>query len=244
MEIYNNDFSVSEKKPNHPITQADIKSHSIIENAIKNLIPKTQFFSEESDDISWEKRKLWKTYWLVDPLDGTRDFIKRNGEFTINIALIDNYYPVLGVVYAPYFSKMYFAAHGIGSFMQTVNIQDKNIIIECDLKLEINKLEKNNEILQIICSRSHQNSEIMQEWLSKQKKYSLSYSGSSIKFCLIAEGKADVYPRFRPTSEWDVAAGHCILKEAGGNVRDLNGNELKYNKKANLINPNFIASRY
>ena len=137
---------------------------------------------------------------------------------------------------------MYFAAQGIGSFMKTVNIQDKNIIIECDLKLEINKLEKNNEILQIICSRSHQNSETMQEWLSKQKKYSLSYSGSSIKFCLIAEGKADVYPRFRPTSEWDTAAGEAIVHSAGGHVVTASGDSMNYNLKETYLNPNFIVS--
>ena len=243
MKIYKEDFIVSEKMPNHPITKADIESHIIIRNSLINLMPNTPFFSEESIAVSWDKRKQWETYWLVDPLDGTKEFVKRNGEFTINIALIDKFSPVLGVVYAPCMSKIYFAARGMGAFLKIANIEDKEILKESNVKLKINESKKYDDILKIICSRSHKNSKKMKEWLNTQNKYDLSYSGSSIKFCLIAEGKADIYPRFKPTSEWDIAAGHCILNEAGGSVKDLDGNEIKYNKKESLINPDFIASR-
>ena len=114
MDVYNEDFVVNEKKPNHPITKADLDSHLIIKKSLTNLLPNTHFFSEESEEISWSKRQKWKTYWLVDPLDGTREFVRKNGEFTINIALINNYKPVLGVIFAPFFSKIYLAADGVG----------------------------------------------------------------------------------------------------------------------------------
>ena len=242
MKIYNKEFEVNEKKPNDPITKADLESHFIIEQSLENLLPDTFFLSEESKSITWNKRKNWKRYWLVDPLDGTREFIKKNGEFTINIALINNYIPVLGVVLAPCFSKIYFAAHGMGSFSKTIDINNNDFSIKNCKELKVNKLEKNRKTLKIVSSRSHINNDKMTNWLNKQKKYELHYSGSSIKFCFIAEGSADIYPRFRPTSEWDTAAGHCVLKEAGGNVKDLNGDEIKYNTKETLINPEFIAS--
>ena len=242
MEVYKEDFIVNEKKPNDPITKADLESHSIIKEALTNFLPDTHFFSEESEDISWEERKTWKTYWLVDPLDGTREFIKKNGEFTINIALVDNCKPVLGVIFAPCIPKIYFAANGIGAFFKKININDKNYFLESSSKLIINKINENHKILKIISGHSHKNNKKMEDWLNLQKKYELKYLGSSVKFCLIAEGKADIYPRFRPTSEWDIAAGHCILKEAGGNIKTFEGNEIMYNTKESLINPNFIAS--
>ena len=243
MDVYKENFVVNEKRPNHPITKADLESHSIIKKSLENLIPDIYFFSEESEEISWEVREKWKTYWLIDPLDGTKEFIKKNGEFTINIALINNFKPVLGVILAPYFSKIYLAANGIGSFLKKININDKNFSLESSSNLWINNQISNEKILRIICSRSHKDDKKMKQWLNLQNKYELTYSGSSIKFCLIAEGLADIYPRFKPTSEWDTAAGHCILKEAGGNVRDLNGIEIQYNKKESVINPEFIASK-
>ena len=244
MEVYKQDFEVNEKSPNHPITKADINSHYIIKESLENLLPDTFFYSEESEKITWEKRRKWKQYWLVDPLDGTREFIKKNGEFTINIALINNLKPILGVVYAPCFSKIYFAAQGLGSFVKEINIEDNNFSIKNRSKLIIDNTKVNKNNLRIISSRSHKNNEKLEEWLKSNKNYEMIYSGSSLKFCLVAEGKADVYPRFRPTSEWDTAAGHCILKEAGGKVKDLNDNEILYNNKESVINPEFIASRY
>ncbi len=244
MDIYEQDFEVNEKSPNHPITKADIDSHLIIKESLENLLPGTHFFSEESQEISWEKRKSWISYWLVDPLDGTKEFIKKNREFTINIALINNFKPILGVVYAPCFSKIYFAAQGLGSFFQEIDIKENNfsILKKSKLMIDNKKVIKNN--LKIISSRSHKNNEKLDKWLKSKKNYQMLYLGSSLKFCLIAEGKADIYPRFKPTSEWDTAAGHCILKEAGGNVRDLDDNEILYNNKESVINPEFIASRY
>ena len=244
MDIYEQDFEVNEKSPNHPITKADLNSHLIIKESLENFLPDTHFFSEESEEISWEKRKNWIRYWLVDPLDGTKEFIKKNKEFTVNIALINNSKPILGVVYAPCFSKIYFAAQGLGSFFQEIDIKENNFSILNKSKLNIDNTRAIKNNLKIISSRSHKNNEKFNKWLKSKKNYQMLYLGSSLKFCLIAEGKADVYPRFRPTSEWDTAAGHCILKEAGGNVRDLNDNEILYNNKESVINPEFIASRY
>lgn len=241
MDVYAEDFDIKEKKPNHPVTKADIKSHLIIKKKLENKLPNTHFFSEESNYVTWDKRQKWKSYWLVDPLDGTKEFINRNDEFTINIALINNFSPILGVIYAPCINKIFLAAKGVGLYSKKINVFDKHLSLDLNSKINIQRKNRNNN-LKIICSRSHKNIEEMNEWLRIQKKYELNFSGSSIKFCLIAEGKADIYPRFRPTSEWDIAAGHCILKEAGGNIRTFEGNEIKYNTKESLTNPNFIAS--
>ncbi len=241
MGIYNKEYEIKQKELNHPITEADIQSHNIIQENLYKMSPNINFFSEESKNINWEERKKWKRYWLVDPLDGTKEFIKKNGEFTINIALIENHEPVMGVIYAPCFKKIYLAAKGIGSFLKKISIEDNDFSLEKSIKLKRNNL-KNNEKLKIICSRSHQNSEKMNKWLNSLENYELKYSGSSIKFCLIAEGSADIYPRFKPTSEWDIAAGHCILNESGGKINTLDGKEILYNKKESLINPEFIAS--
>tara|TARA_Y100001970_G_scaffold146200_1_gene179581 strand:- start:19522 stop:20334 length:813 start_codon:yes stop_codon:yes gene_type:complete len=245
MEIYKKDFDIKEKKPNHPVTEADYNSHNIIKNSLENLKKEIPFFSEESDHIPWEERKKWKNYWLVDPLDGTKEFIKKNGEFTINIALISSHFPILGVVYAPTISRIYLAAKNLGCFIKKASINENNFHLNIDSKLIAYKEDKfSDKKLNIISSRSHINDEKMKKWLKIQNEYNLNYSGSSIKFCLVAEGKADIYPRFKPTSEWDTAAGHCILKEAGGNIRNLDGDEIKYNTKDSVINPEFIASRF
>ncbi len=244
MAIYEKDFDVKEKKPNHPVTEADYNSHNIIKDSLEKLKKEIPFFSEESDYISWEERKKWKNYWLIDPLDGTKEFIKKNGEFTINIALISSNFPILGVVYAPSISRIYLAAKNLGCFVKQASINENDFHLNINSNLIIHKEKKlSNNKLNIISSRSHINDEKMQKWLNIHNKYKISFKGSSIKFCLVAEGKADIYPRFKPTSEWDTAAGHCILKEAGGNVRDLNGEEIKYNTKESVINPEFIASR-
>ena len=201
----------------------------------------TKFLSEESDNVDWNERKHWKRYWLVDPLDGIKEFVNKNGEFTINIALIDNHSPILGVIYAPTTNLIYLGSKGLGAFSKKINTQEDNLTLKDDCKLVIDKLKK-KETINIVSSRSHRDNDKMNNWLKSQKKYQIQYSGSSIKFCMISEGKADIYPRFQPTSEWDIAAGHCILKEAGGNIKTLEGNEIQYNKKESLINPDFIAS--
>ena len=239
MEIYSQEFEVDEKKPNHPVTKADLKSHNIIKKSLENLLEDTEFFSEESEFISWEKRKKWKKYWLVDPLDGTKEFINKNGEFTVNIALIDNNLPLLGIIYAPVKSLLYFAKKNQGSYKLLSTNQLTNLDNATTIKTTKN-IEENN--IRIIGSKSHSN-KLFNFWINKKfSNHTLSTKGSSLKFCEIAEGKADIYPRFGPTSEWDIAAGHIVLEEAGGSIKDVKGNKILYNTKDSLINPDFIAS--
>ena len=241
MDVYNKDFEVLEKTKNHPITEADIKSHSIIKNSLFGLLENTYFLSEESEIIDWNIRKKWERYWLVDPLDGTKEFVNKNGEFTVNIALIENHIPILGVIYAPSIDMIYLACRGLGSFSKKLESGEKKFNINKNLRLKVSSFKK-KERLKMLSSRSHRNNEKMNNWLKFQKEHTIKYMGSSLKFCLIADGSADIYPRFRPTSEWDIAAGHCILKEAGGSIKTLDGNEIEYNKKESFLNPDFIAS--
>lgn len=236
MVIYAQDFSVELKGDNSPLTMADQKSNAIIINALKALHPDIPIISEETKVMAYEERKNWNEYWLVDPLDGTKEFIKKNGEFTVNIALMSNGEPVLGVVYAPAKNLMWYGMKGEGSF----------IVNEDGSKRRLNKganwrdLQKVN----VVGSRSHMSEETMQfvEGLKKEgKEVDFVSSGSSLKFCLVAEGKADVYPRFAPTMEWDTAAGHAVVAIAGGKVLNWETKQpLQYNKE-NLLNPFFIV---
>lgn len=236
MVIYAQDFSVEMKGDNSPLTMADQKSNAIIISALKALHPDIPIISEETKVMAYEERKNWKEYWLVDPLDGTKEFIKKNGEFTVNIALMSNGEPVLGVVYAPAKNLMWYGMKGEGSF----------ILNEDGSKRALNKganwrdLQKVN----VVGSRSHMSEETMQfvEGLKKEgKEVDFVSSGSSLKFCLVAEGKADVYPRFAPTMEWDTAAGHAVVAIAGGKVLNWETKQpLQYNKE-NLLNPFFIV---
>ncbi len=236
LEYYNFDNKIFYKKDETPITKADLDSNKIIQKSIKNLGLDIPILSEE-EFIIWDVRKNWKKYWLIDPLDGTKEFIKKNGEFTINIALIENHQPILGVIYAPVLNKLFFSKKNYGSY----KIITKNIIdnFKNAVKISVNNSKK--EKVKIIGSRSHSNP-TFDNWIkNKFNNFDIIHKGSSLKFCEIAEGNADIYPRFGPTSEWDIAAGHIILEEAGGKLKSIDNKDLLYNKKENILNPYFFA---
>ena len=235
LRYYNEDIEVTHKNDSSPLTKADLASNKIIINALRQLDRAIPILSEESL-VEWNKRKNWTKYWLVDPLDGTKEFIKKNGEFTVNIALIENNKPILGVIYAPVKSDLYFALKKYGSY----KINSNSMLI--DLK-ESQKLFVSNQsnIKRVIGSRSHSN-QSFDSWVNKNfSNAEIVQAGSSLKFCLIAEGAADIYPRFSPTSEWDIAAGHIIVSEAGGGVSTFENIEINYNEKEDLLNPHFYA---
>ena len=235
LNFYNNDIEVTHKEDLSPLTKADLASNKIILEALKKLNSNIPILSEESL-VDWSIRKNWKKYWLVDPLDGTKEFIKKNGEFTVNIALIQDNNPILGVVYVPAKSLLYLAEKNKGSFK--TNTKDKLENFEGIQKILVSNQTKR---ARVIGSRSHSNA-TFDNWV--QEKFpnaEIVQAGSSLKFCLIAEGEADIYPRFGPTSEWDIAAGHMIVDEAGGKIRTFQNNSIKYNTKENIINPEFYA---
>lgn len=231
LDIYQKDsaaFNITGKADNSPLTAADLASHQLIVNALQALTPELPILSEEAADISWDIRKTWQRYWLVDPLDGTKEFIKRNGEFTVNIALIEDGEPVLGVIYAPVLNKTYFAAKGEGAFVKTADTT-KPI-----------QVAKAGSSVRIVGSRSHPSPELA-GYLAQFVKHDMVPVGSSLKFCLVAEGSADVYPRFGPTMQWDTGAGHIIALEAGATV-SFDGISRQVYQRENLRNPNFIVS--
>ena len=235
LQIYNEEIEVVQKEDLSPLTKADIASNKIILRSLKTIDNSIPVLSEESL-VNWNERKKWNKYWLVDPLDGTKEFIKKNGEFTVNIALIENNKPTLGVIYIPTKSTLYFAQQNFGSFK--INITSELKSLDGAKKIFVS----NQKIIQrVIGSRSHSNQDF-DEWVKNNFPNSLIIqAGSSYKFCLIAEGSADIYPRFGPTSEWDIAAGHIIVNEAGGEVRTFDNTDINYNTKEDLINPHFYA---
>jgi len=230
-EIYNSDFDYQLKKDLSPITAADNLSHIIITKRLKILAPEIPILSEENCDIPYKIRENWTKYWLVDPLDGTKEFIKRNGEFTVNIALIENNTPIFGVIHLPVTSETYWGSQVNGSFYSSGNNDIKEIRVS----------ENHQNPIRLVASRSHP-SEMLNSLLKKIVDYEIIEVGSSIKFCHIASGQADCYPRFGPTSEWDTAAGEAIVSSAGGHVVAASGNSMKYNVKEEYLNPNFIVS--
>ena len=238
MKFYSEDPEIFTKKDNSPLTLADLSSNKIIIEELKKIDETIPILSEETL-IDWQERKRWNKYWLVDPLDGTKEFIKKNGEFTVNIAFIDNNKPLMGIIYAPAKSLLYFAKKNYGAFKIFSSAELTNLEDSQSIKISYNNPEDN---IRVISSRSHSN-DVLESWINKKlNKYTLIISGSSLKFCEIAEGNADIYPRFGHTSEWDIAAGHIILEEAGGVIKDIEGNQILYNNKESLINPEFIAT--
>ncbi len=230
MEVYATDFSVVNKEDKSPLTTADIASNETICLRLSEIEPLYPILSEESAEIPFSERKKWDRYWLIDPLDGTREFIKKNGEFTINIALIEKHRPILGVVHVPVTGITYFATRGHGAHKQKPG--EKATLIKVK--------ESTANKITIAGSRSHGN-EKQQRFINKLGEAEVLAIGSSLKFCLVAEGRVDIYPRFGPTSEWDTAAAQCVVEEAGGSVVDLNFNQLEYNKKESLLNPDFLV---
>ncbi len=230
MEIYQSgDFGVDHKADDSPLTKADLAAHQVIVKGLNELTPEVPILSEESADIDFEERKNWTKYWLVDPLDGTKEFIKRNGEFTVNIALIDQGKSILSVVYVPVTQVSYSAAVGVGVFKR-----------EEGKKHSIMVMKNSRFKPTVVGSRSHMSDEV-KDYLERLGQHELVSMGSSLKFCLIAEGKADLYPRLGLTSEWDTAAAQCIVEQAGGCVVTTDGQPLKYNTKDSLLNPHFMV---
>lgn len=232
LEIYNsNNFEIEIKDDNSPLTKADKASHAIIEKGLSHLYPEIPIMSEEGKDIEFDDRKNWQTFWLVDPLDGTKEFIKRNGEFTVNIALIENGKPTFGVIYVPVANEVYFGTKENGC-NKIDSSGDTN-------KISVSK-RKYDEPINVVQSRSHSGEE-ENEFYSKFNINERMSKGSSLKICLVAEGKAEIYFRGGPTWEWDTAAGHAILVSAGGFFTNKDTSELFYNKKEPK-NYGFIAS--
>lgn len=232
LEVYNStDFNVESKDDYSPLTIADKKSHEIIFHGLQDLCPEIAIISEEGKDIPYEERKIWNRFFLVDPLDGTKEFIKRNGEFTVNIALIENNKPVLGVIHVPVTDETYYGSTENGAY---------KIVSDG----EVNKISVSSksfdEDINVVQSRSHSGDEENEFYSNYKIKERLS-KGSSLKICLIAEGKAELYFRGGPTWEWDTAAGHAILNAAGGVLLNKDKSELLYNKTI-LKNFGFIAS--
>jgi 3'(2'), 5'-bisphosphate nucleotidase len=230
MEIYNQDFNVAAKDDKSPLTAADLGAHRIIKNGLKALRPQFPVLSEESNQLPFETRARWETYWLIDPLDGTREFIKRNGEFTVNIALIHGHEPILGVVAAPAKNLDYYACRGRGAYKA----------VDGGQATRIRARKPTPERPTVAGSRSHAGDSLI-AFLDRLGDYELISMGSALKSCLVAEGVVDIYPRFGPTSEWDTAAAQCVVEEAGGALNDLQMNRLRYNTKDSLLNPHFVA---
>ena len=235
LKYYTEDIHVTHKDDSSPLTKADLASNKIIMNALQQLDSTIPILSEESL-VEWKERKNWTKYWLVDPLDGTKEFIKQNGEFTVNIALIENNKPILGVIFTPVKFDLYFAQKNYGSYK--INSSSKLINLQEAVKIFV---ANQSSIKRIIGSRSHSN-QTFDSWVNQNFPNSeIVQAGSSLKFCLVAEGAADIYLRFGPTSEWDIAAGHIIVNEAGGRVNTFENIEINYNKKEDLLNPQFYA---
>lgn len=257
LSVYNTDFSVENKGDNSPLTLADRKSHEIIVQYLSSN-PETKdipVLSEEGSDIPYEERKHWEYFWLLDPLDGTKEFIKRNGEFTVNIALIHHKRPILGVVYIPINNTLYFSVEKVGAYKLNVSkdlsSETEALLFEFDFDKLLNisqKLPLSNQRSEskciIVASRSHMNKETERYIVDLKKQHNeieIIYAGSSLKICLVAEGKADIYPRLGPTMEWDTAAAHAVVNAAVKSVFDYNRDvELTYNKP-DLKNPWFVV---
>jgi 3'(2'), 5'-bisphosphate nucleotidase len=229
MQIYDGAFTVQRKADNSPLTLADLESQRIIIDTLRELTPDIPVLSEESAQAPWAERRAWRTLWVVDPLDGTREFVKRNGEFTINIALVVDHEPVLGIIAAPATGLLYWGAAGVGAFTHHRGAPDRPIHVAPP-----------QNPLRIVGSRSHVSAETT-GYLARLAPHVVTGVGSSLKFCRVAEGQAELYVRYGPTGEWDTAAGQAVLEAAGGHVTRLDGRRLRYNCRDTLLNGDFIA---
>lgn len=231
LEVYESgEFAVANKADSSPLTQADLRAHQTIVEALHALTPDWPVLSEESASIDFAERAHWSRYWLVDPLDGTREFLSRNGEFTVNIALIDGHEPVLGVVYAPAKRLLYYAIPGTGAYRALADEPARPIVVT----------RYATSPIRIVGSRSHRG-DSLDGLLSRVGSHELIAIGSSLKLCMVAEGTADLYPRLGATSEWDTAAAHAVVLAAGGFVTSTAGTTLTYNSHPELLNPHFLV---
>jgi 3'(2'), 5'-bisphosphate nucleotidase len=245
LDVYNSDhYEIQIKSDDSPLTLADRKAHQAIVAVLDELdIP---VLSEEGEKLPYEERKKWDYCWIVDPLDGTKEFIKKNDEFTVNIALIENGKAIMGIIYVPVYKQLYFSDKELGAFRMD-HIEewtgDLNQLIEESKSLPLAQNRKN---IRVVASRSHLNQEtkdFVEKLRKEHEEVELISKGSSLKLCMIAEGEAEVYPRYAPTMEWDIAAGHAIVSASGGKVLRLNyEEEISYNKE-DLLNPWFICKR-
>src|SRR5690554_4163738 len=240
MELYpKRNISLRFKSDDTPVTKADFAAHRVVVDGLRAFTPGIPVLSEESVRIPWRTRQTWDVYWLVDPLDGTKEFVKKNDDFTVNVALIRDGKPIMGVIYAPVYGLTYWGVQGMGAFKESAQGFAPIGVSRRDIpRIDAPASDKTSP-LSIIVSRSHirgANAQFMTDMEQIYRAPRLLRVGSSLKLCMIAEGKADVYPRMGPTSEWDIAAGQCILEQAGGLVHGLDGQPLRYNK-ANLLNP-------
>jgi 3'(2'), 5'-bisphosphate nucleotidase len=226
LQIYQRDFTVQVKSDSSPITEADLAAQQIIAAGLARLTPEIPILSEEDANIDWAVRQNWKQFWLVDPLDGTKEFINKNGEFTVNIALIEHGRPLLAVVYAPVLNKLYYTDKQ-NAYLTTAEKANQRL-----------QVKKPSLPLRVVGSRSHPSPDLA-KYLEKLDDFEVVSVGSSLKFCLVAEGLADIYPRLGPTMEWDTGAGHCIAEKSGAIVAQLDGKPLRYNQKESLLNPYF-----
>jgi len=218
------------KEDASPLTEADLRAHRLIVAALAALTPGVPVLSEEAARPPWSERARWARHWLVDPLDGTREFLARNGEFTVNIALIENHAPVLGVVHVPVSDTTYRGGTGEGAWRQRAT----------DRAQALGVAARAGDPVRVVGSRSHRGDSLA-GFLGRLGSHELKSVGSSLKLCMIAEGSADVYPRLGSTSEWDTAAAHAVVSAAGGVVVELNGEPLRYNTRESLLNPFFVA---
>ena len=241
LKVYHQKIDVEFKKDNSPLTIADKKANDIIEKYL--LTTNIPILSEEGRHATYQERKNWNLVWIVDPLDGTKEFVKRNGEFTVNIALIHNGNPIMGIIYVPVKEELYFAMEGLGSYKVNINsvIDDLEELISTSDKLPIN-YDRDNYV--IVGSRSHMSAEtevFFDEMKKEHGSVEVMAVGSSLKLCMVAEGKADAYPRYAPTMEWDTGAGHAIAKYAGFSVKQYNSQKDVIYNKEDLLNPWFLV---
>jgi 3'(2'), 5'-bisphosphate nucleotidase len=246
LSVYETDFAVRLKSDNSPLTEADERSQRVIRDILSKAAPSLPFLGEEGRDIPYEERRRWRRFWLVDPLDGTKEFVSRNGEFTVNVALIEDGVPVAGVVHAPATNVFYWAVSGVGSFRLDADVLPRAGSLESSsVRLPSTRTDQ----ITIAASRSHRNAATdayIEQCRAAFGEVALHSSGSSLKMCHVAEGLADIYPRLGHTFEWDVAAGQAVVEQAGGVLLEASsGRPLRYNKR-DLLNPYFlcVSGRY
>jgi 3'(2'), 5'-bisphosphate nucleotidase len=231
LEVYATDFEVETKSDDSPLTRADLASHYAIVAGLKGLTPDTPILSEEGGLPDFAERREWSRYWLIDPLDGTKEFVNRNGEFTVNVALIESHRPVFGVVHVPVQDRTYVGCSGHGAELRVAGAAPRPIRVGA----------RSNLPVRVVGSRSHRGASL-DAFLERVGETDMVPMGSSLKFCVVAEGLADVYPRLGPTSEWDTAAAQAVVEQAGGRVLRLDGKPLSYNEKEDILNPHFVVA--